>query len=244
MNEARKKLIAGNWKMNGNRELLDVFAQQLNVPKNVDVLLCLPTPYLALASNVPCHLGAQDCSAYEKGAHTGDISVAMLQDVSAEFVILGHSERRQDHGECNNTVAAKVAHVLRSDITPILCVGEPLHVRDAGDVFSYVQAQIDAVLSACDDTFFDKVVIAYEPIWAIGTGKTATPEQAQEVHHFIRSYLVQKDPLAQKIRILYGGSMNASNAEQLLAQADIDGGLIGGASLKVDDFNIICQAAS
>jgi triosephosphate isomerase len=244
MNEARKKLIAGNWKMNGNRELLDVFAQQLNVPENVDVLLCVPAPYLALASNAKFKVGAQDCSAHEKGAHTGDVSVAMLQDMSVGYVILGHSERRQDHSECNDTVAAKVAQVMHSNITPILCVGEPLEVREAGDVFSYVQAQIDAVLSACDETFFDKVVIAYEPIWAIGTGKTATPEQAQEVHHFIRSYLVQKSPLAQKMRILYGGSMNASNAEKLLAQADIDGGLIGGASLKVDDFNIICQAAS
>jgi triosephosphate isomerase len=243
MTKARKKLIAGNWKMNGNRELLDLFTQQLTVPKDVDVLLCLPTPYLAFATKSQFKVGAQDCSAYESGAHTGDVSTAMLQDLSVSYVIVGHSERRQDHNESDVIVAAKMAKVLQSDITPILCVGESLAEREAGGVFKYVQAQIDAVLEACDDTFFDKAVIAYEPIWAIGTGKTATPEQAQEVHYFIRSYLAQKSPRAEKMRILYGGSMNASNAEQLLAQADIDGGLIGGASLKIDDFNMICQAA-
>jgi triosephosphate isomerase len=243
MNKARKTLIAGNWKMNGNRQLLDIFMQQLIVPEDIDVLLCLPAPYFALASNSLFKVGAQDCSAHESGAHTGDISTAMLQDLSVGYVILGHSERRQDHNETDAIVAAKIAKVLQTDITPILCVGEPLAVRESGEVFAYVQAQIDAVLEACDDTFFDKAVIAYEPIWAIGTGKTATPEQAQEVHHFIRMYLAQKSPRAEKMRLLYGGSMNASNAHQLLAQVDIDGGLIGGASLKIEDFNIICQAA-
>lgn len=243
MNKARKKLIAGNWKMNGNRELLNVFTQQLIVPESVDALLCLPSPYLAFASDSLLKVGAQDCSEHENGAHTGDISTAMLQELSVQYVILGHSERRQDHNESDAIVAAKIARVLQSDITPILCVGESLAIREAGQVFAYVQGQIDAVLEVCGDKFFDKAVIAYEPIWAIGTGQTATPEQAQEVHHFIRSYLVQKNPRAEQMRILYGGSMNASNARHLLAQADIDGGLIGGASLKIDDFNMICQAA-
>lgn len=243
MNKARKKLIAGNWKMNGNRELLNVFTRQLIVPEGVDALLCLPAPYLAFVSDSLFKVGAQDCSEHENGAHTGDISTAMLQELSVQYVIFGHSERRQDHNESDAIVAAKIARVLQSDITPILCVGEPLAIREAGQVFAYVQAQIDAVLDVCGDKFFDKVVIAYEPIWAIGTGQTATPEQAQEVHHFIRSYLVRKNPRAEQMRILYGGSMNASNARHLLAQADIDGGLIGGASLKIDDFNMICQAA-
>ncbi|MBT1452025.1 triose-phosphate isomerase [Glaciecola sp. XM2] len=245
MSEVRRKLVAGNWKMNGDRALLNTFIEQLNVPQSADVLLCLPYPYLGLASQNKFSIGAQDCSEHEKGAHTGDVSLQMLQDLSVEYVIIGHSERRQDHNESNAVVAKKMANALSSNIKPILCIGEPLEVRENGDVFAYVQAQLDAVLAQCGDAFFEKLTtIAYEPIWAIGTGKTATPEQAQEVHGFIREYLTQKNAKASQMRLLYGGSLNASNATALLAQKDIDGGLIGGASLKIDDFNVICQAAS
>jgi triosephosphate isomerase len=244
MSNERKKMVAGNWKMNGNRELLDTFKQHLVVPSMVDVVLCPPAVYLPLAHSDNYAVGAQNISEHEKGAHTGDVSISMLKDINVQYVILGHSERRQDHAESNELVAEKVNIALNNEVTPILCIGEPLEVRDSGEVFSYVQAQLDAVVKLCGDKFFEKAVVAYEPIWAIGTGKTASPEQAQEVHEFIRTHLSKTDALAQKMRILYGGSVNAQNAAELFAQADIDGGLIGGASLKVDDFNVICQAAS
>jgi triosephosphate isomerase len=189
-------------------------------------------------------VGAQNISEHEKGAHTGDISADMLNDIGIEYVILGHSERRQDHNESNDLVAQKVLVALNKGLTPILCIGEPLDVREAGEVFQFVQKQIDAVVDLCGTAFFNKAVVAYEPIWAIGTGKTASPEQAQEVHAFIRAHLAQMNDSAQSMQILYGGSVNAKNAAELFAQPDIDGGLIGGASLKVDDFNVICQAAS
>ncbi|MFC4699086.1 triose-phosphate isomerase [Glaciecola siphonariae] len=244
MSTERKYMVAGNWKMNGNRALVDDFKKNLAVPSAVDVLICPPAPYLSLFDGAEFLVGAQTISEFEKGAHTGDVSASMLADLGVNHVILGHSERRQDHGESNEQVAAKVKLALDSGLTPILCVGEPLSVREAGEVNAYVQQQIDAVLDVCGDRFFDKAVIAYEPIWAIGTGKTASPEQAQDVHAFIRAHLLKSSSAAQQMRILYGGSVNAQNAKELFAQADIDGGLIGGASLKVDDFNIICQAAS
>nr|WP_136252477.1 triose-phosphate isomerase [Ningiella ruwaisensis] len=240
----RKKMVAGNWKMNGNADLVKQFMLEINAPENVDVIVCPPFVYLAQFDSQPFALGAQNMSEHEKGAHTGDISAHMLKELGAEFVILGHSERRQDHNESNELVAQKVKHALINGLKPILCVGEPLDVRENGDVFAYVQKQIDAVVSLCSEDFFDKAVIAYEPIWAIGTGKTASPSQAQEVHQFIRQHLAKTNEKAQRLQILYGGSVNADNAKQLFAQDDIDGGLIGGASLKVDDFNVICQAAS
>lgn len=243
MSQVRKKMVAGNWKMNGNQALLTEFQDQLIAPQNTDVVICPPALYLAMASNSHFALGAQNMSEHEKGAHTGDISSEMLRDLCIPYVILGHSERRQDHNESNELIAQKVKRALNDGLQPIFCIGEPLEVREAGDVFAFVQAQIDAVLAVCDDTFFARAVVAYEPIWAIGTGKTASPEQAQEVHAFIRAHLSKSNELAQGMRILYGGSVNAQNAAELFAQADIDGGLIGGASLKIDDFNAICQAA-
>ncbi|WP_371193360.1 triose-phosphate isomerase [Glaciecola sp. SC05] len=243
MSHVRKKMVAGNWKMNGNRALLEQFKQHLIVPDNTDVVLCPPAVYLANAVGSHYKVGAQNISEHEKGAHTGDISCSMLNDLAVHYVILGHSERRQDHNESNELVAQKVKCALNAGLTPIFCIGEPLEVRESGEVFAFVQAQIDAVVNICGNEFFEKAVIAYEPIWAIGTGKTASPEQAQEVHAFIRTHLSKTNSDAQKMQILYGGSVNADNAAELFAQADIDGGLIGGASLKVDDFNIICQAA-
>lgn len=243
MNQARKNMVAGNWKMNGSLALLEQFKQQLVVPDAVDVLVCPPAVYLSNATGGPFKVGAQNISEHEKGAHTGDISTAMLGELGVGHVILGHSERRQDHGETNELVAQKVKRALIDGLTPILCIGEPLEVREGGDVFAYVQAQLDAVVDACGSDFFAKSVIAYEPIWAIGTGKTASPEQAQEVHAFIRKHLSKTNDSANQMQILYGGSVNAQNAAELFAQPDIDGGLIGGASLKVDDFNVICQAA-
>jgi len=243
MSNERKKMVAGNWKMNGNRALLEQFKQDLTVSDNADTVLCLPSVYLPLASDSQFAIGAQNISEHEKGAHTGDISSAMLLDLGVEYVILGHSERRQDHQESNELIAQKVKRALADGLKPIFCVGEPLEVRESGDVFAFVQAQIDAVLSICNESFFENAVVAYEPIWAIGTGKTASPEQAQEVHAFIRTHLSNSNKLAEKMRILYGGSVNAQNAAELFAQADIDGGLIGGASLKIEDFNAICRAA-
>jgi triosephosphate isomerase len=244
MSTTRQKMVAGNWKMNGNLALIDEFKQNLKVPVTADVVICPPATYLPLAKGAHFKVGAQNISEHEKGAHTGDISADMLNDVGIDYVILGHSERRQDHGESNVLVAQKVQHALNKGLTPIFCIGEPLEVRESGGVFSFVQAQIDAVVKLCGDAFFERAVIAYEPIWAIGTGKTASPEQAQEVHAFIRSHLAKSNALANNMQILYGGSVNAKNAAELFAQPDIDGGLIGGASLKVEEFNIICQAAS
>lgn len=224
--------------------MVNEFASQLSCQGDVEVVLCPPSVYLSAASSDSYALGAQDCSAQPAGAHTGDISVEMLRELGCKYVIIGHSERRQDHGESNAEVAAKVKAVIDGGLTPILCVGEPLDVREAGSVFDYVGAQINAVLELCGDSFFDATVIAYEPIWAIGTGKTATPEQAQEVHAFIRRELLNVSDKAQSTSILYGGSVKAENAKTLFAQADINGGLIGGASLKLDSFIKICQAAN
>ena len=245
MSTTRQKMVAGNWKMNGNLALIDEFKQNLKVPVTADVVICPPATYLPLAKGAHFKVGAQNISEHEKGAHTGDISADMLNDVGIDYVILGHSERRQDHGESNVLVAQKVQHALNKGLTPIFCIGEPLEVRESGGVFSFVQAQIDAVVKLCGDAFFERAVIAYEPIWAIGTGKTASPEQAQEVHAFIRDLLRKNNAdIAESTSILYGGSVKGSNAEELFGQPDVDGGLIGGASLKVEEFNIICQAAS
>ncbi|WP_395344159.1 triose-phosphate isomerase [Ningiella sp. W23] len=244
MANTRRKMVAGNWKMNGDTALLSLFKAQLKSPENVDVVICPPAVYLSESMGADFAVGSQNISQHESGAHTGDISVAMLNDLGVTYAIIGHSERRQDHGESNELIGEKVNLALNAGIKPIFCIGEPLEVREQGTVFAYVQAQIDAVLDACGEQFFDNSIIAYEPIWAIGTGKTASPEQAQEVHAFIREYLSEKNEAAQDLRILYGGSVNASNAAELFAQADIDGGLIGGASLKIDDFTVICQAAN
>ncbi|WP_100657123.1 triose-phosphate isomerase [Alteromonas flava] len=250
MQNVRKSLVAGNWKMNGSQQLLQSFVEYFSQrePIAADVVLCPPAVYLGQASsqlsNTDVLLAAQDVSANSEGAHTGDVSVAMLRDVGCQMAIVGHSERRTDHAESNALVAKKAKALIDGGLIPIVCVGEPLEVRQDGEEEAYVEAQLKAVFEQLSVAELAKVVIAYEPIWAIGTGQTASPEQAQAMHAFIRQLLSQIDSdLAQKIRLLYGGSVKASNAQELFAQIDIDGGLIGGASLKPEEFEAICRAA-
>jgi triosephosphate isomerase len=249
----RRKLVAGNWKMNGSKasikELLDGIKQGMGEISNADVCVCAPFVYLGEVGNqlngTPVTWGAQNISEQASGAFTGEISASMLNDFNCSYVIIGHSERRTLYGEDDALVAKKFAAVRAAGMIPVLCVGETLEEREKGVTDDVVARQIDAVIEAEGIAAIGDAVIAYEPVWAIGTGKTATPEQAQEVHEFIRQRLAGHDSaVAEKTRILYGGSMNASNAEELLAKPDIDGGLIGGASLKADDFLTICRAAN
>lgn len=243
---SRRKFVAGNWKMNGDKTLVKMMQDKLSQANldNMDVVICPPFPYLGLFDS-SLKLGAQNISQFESGAHTGEVSASMLKELDCQYVIIGHSERRADNNESNEVVAAKVAKTLDFGLTPIFCVGEPESVRDDGTLFDYIAAQLDAVLNQVGVASFSSLVLAYEPIWAIGTGKTASPEQAQEVHAFIRAYLAKQDSdVANKIVILYGGSVKGSNARELFSQADVDGGLIGGASLNPEDFLSICQAAN
>ena len=249
-----KKLIAGNWKMNGSlaanaallRELLGGLGTAR--PLGADVAICAPAPYLAqlqaLLQEQGVDWGAQDVSAHEQGAYTGEVSAAMLRDFACRYAIVGHSERRQYHGETDEVVAAKAQRALAVGITPIVCVGETLAEREAGQTEAVVKRQLAAVIHALGHCT-SEIVVAYEPVWAIGTGRTASPEQAQAVHAVLRAQLQAATAHAERSRILYGGSMNASNAAELLSQPDIDGGLIGGASLKPADFlNIIASCPS
>ncbi|MEJ8822457.1 triose-phosphate isomerase [Variovorax humicola] len=250
MTTHKNKLIAGNWKMNGslsaNTALVEALKQGVGNPA-CDVALCVPAPYLAqvqaLVAGSPLALGAQDVSAHAQGAYTGEQSSVMLRDFGVHYAIVGHSERRQYHGETDETVAAKTAAALVNGITPIVCVGETLAQREAGQTEEVVKRQLAAVIHV-NGHCISEIVVAYEPVWAIGTGRTATPEQAQTVHALLRAQLHHAaSEHAAGIRILYGGSMNAANAAELLAQPDINGGLIGGASLKAPDFLQIIAAA-
>lgn len=247
----RKKLIAGNWKMNGslaaNAALMGELLAGIGQPA-CDVAVCVPAVYLAqvqllLAGQGGIALGAQDVSQHESGAYTGDVSAAMLKELGARYVIVGHSERRQYQGETDAQVAVKAQRALAAGLTPIVCVGETLREREQGETESVVGRQLSAVIQLNGERLAD-LVVAYEPVWAIGTGRTATPEQAQAVHAALRALLAAADLQAAGVRILYGGSMNAGNAAELLAQPDIDGGLIGGASLKARDFLKIIETAS
>jgi len=245
-----KKLIAGNWKMNGNLAANDALVRALVqglVPQGAcDVAVAVPAPYLAqvqsLTQGSPLALAAQDVSQHEGGAYTGEVSATMLREFGVRYVLVGHSERRQFHGETDVHVAVKAQRALAAGITPIVCVGETLAEREAGQTESVVKRQLAAVIHL-NGHCITEVVVAYEPVWAIGTGKTASPEQAQQVHAVLRSQLAAATDQAARIRLLYGGSMNAANAAQLLAQPDIDGGLVGGAALKVADFQTIIAAA-
>lgn len=246
----KKKLIAGNWKMNGglaaNGKLVGELLAGLGAP-GCDVAVCVPAPYLAqvagLCAGTAIATGAQDVSQHEQGAYTGEVSAAMLKDFGARYALCGHSERRQYHGETDETVALKARRALAVGITPIVCIGETLAERDAGRTEEVVKRQLAAVIHV-NGHCISEIVVAYEPVWAIGTGRTATPEQAQEVHAVLRAQLHAASTHDDRVRILYGGSMNAGNAAQLLAQPDIDGGLIGGASLKAPDFLTIIAAAA
>lgn len=247
----RRKFVCGNWKMNGslvsNAALLADIKAGLS-QSDCEVAVCAPAIYLAQCQAVLAGSGlgwgAQDVSVHASGAYTGEISVSMLQDFACKYVILGHSERRAYHGESDAQVALKAQRVMQSGLTPIVCVGETLAERESGQTQAVVGAQMDVLLAAIDGGDLAKLVIAYEPVWAIGTGKTATPEMAQDVHAILRTKLTQKnDELAQAVRILYGGSMKPDNARELLAMPDIDGGLIGGAALHAADFLAIVHSA-
>ena len=245
----KRKLIAGNWKMNGDTAANEALVRALLAGMGdaaCTAAVCVPAPYLAqvraLCADSPLKLGAQDVSEHVQGAYTGEVSAAMLKEFGVRYVIVGHSERRQYHGESDAIVADKTKVALAAGITPIVCVGETLAQRDAGRTVDIVKRQMAAVIHT-NGHCISEIVVAYEPVWAIGTGRTATPEQAQEVHAVLRAQLKAATEHADRVHILYGGSMNAANASSLLAQPDIDGGLIGGASLKAPDFLQIIAAA-
>lgn len=249
----RKKVVAGNWKMNKNLEDGIQLSSELNKflndsPQNVEVILGVPFIHLASVNeieNKKIHISAQDCSTNDFGAFTGEISASMIKSTGASYVIIGHSERRMYHNESNNDLAKKINQALLSGLKVIFCCGESLSERESKSHFNLIERQLDESLFHLSEHEMEEVVIAYEPIWAIGTGKTASPEQAQDVHEFIRGYFNKVDTeLAQGLRILYGGSVKPDNASTLFAQKDVDGGLIGGASLKAEDFISICQAAN
>jgi triosephosphate isomerase len=248
----REFLVAGNWKMNGGTAANDALVSRIvaGVPEGSGfrLLICPPFPFLASIANQisgsQVALGAQNVSEFEAGAYTGETAASMLKDVGCEFVIVGHSERRAIYGETSTQVAAKFSAAQDAGLTPILCVGETLEEREAGTTQSVIDEQLDAVLDTAGADAFAAAVIAYEPVWAIGTGKTATPDEAQDVHRHIRARLAEHNSeLAEKVQILYGGSMKGENAPGLLSMPDIDGGLIGGASLKANDFLAIADAA-
>lgn len=253
MSIQRSKLVVGNWKMNGrlavNAALLEGVARGAQaLPQDVGIGVCVPHPYLAqsqaMLGGSRVAWGAQDVSPHEHGAYTGEVAAGMIVDFEATFVIVGHSERRQYHGESPELVAAKTKQALAAGLTPIVCVGESLEQRECGATESVVGAQLDAVLDVLSTEEAARIVVAYEPVWAIGTGKSATSEQAQQVHAFLRARLAAKDAAAANVPLLYGGSVKPDNAAELFRQADIDGGLIGGASLKAEDFLAICAAAA
>ncbi len=257
MKTSVKKLIAGNWKMNGslaaNQALLEALLAGMGTPA-CDVAVCVPAVYLDQISKLfssvaqqntagaAISLGAQDISMHAAGAYTGELSGAMLKEFNVRYAIVGHSERRQYHGETDQAVSLKAKAALASGITPIVCVGETLAEREAGKTEEVVKRQLAAVIHD-NGHCISEIVLAYEPVWAIGTGKTATPQMAQAVHAVLRAQIKAASTHPERVKILYGGSMNAANAEDLLAQTDIDGGLIGGASLKATDFLKIMAAA-
>ncbi|MFQ3209093.1 MAG: triosephosphate isomerase [Colwellia sp.] len=251
----RQAIVAANWKMNGDSDLVDNIVSGLanvKLSSHVDVVICPSFVYLselnqkikAAKLNEAIHVGSQNLSEHESGAFTGEISTAMLQDLAINYVIVGHSERRSIYKETSLQVAKKVNAALNAGLTPILCIGESEVERVTGETEAVLSAQIQPVIDEVGIDKFIDVVIAYEPVWAIGTGKTASSAMAQETHQFIRQFLAQQSELvSDKVPLLYGGSVNAANCEELFAQTDIDGGLIGGASLKAEQFKIICSAA-
>jgi triosephosphate isomerase len=248
----RQPLVAGNWKMHGSRaenaSLVRSLLDQLRPESGTEVMLCPPFVYLLevnrLLKDTDVALGAQSVCAEAQGAFTGEVSAAMLKDVGCSYVLVGHSERRQIYGESDALVARKFVAAQSQGLVPVLCVGETLEEREGDRTLQVVSRQLDAVLSVSGVGSLGKAVIAYEPVWAIGTGRNASPDQAQEVHAMIRGKVAALDAtIAASVRILYGGSVKASNAQELFAMPDIDGGLVGGASLKADEFARICAAA-
>lgn len=252
MGEIRRKLIAGNWKMHASkamvRELVGGILERLEQDRPADLLVLPPFPYLAMVGDLldstPVMFGAQDLSRHDEGAYTGEVAGSMLAEWGAGHVLVGHSERRALHGEDDATVAAKFAAAQRAGLVPIVCVGETLDQREAGDTEAVVRRQLSAVIEHAGIRAFSRAVIAYEPVWAIGTGRTASPAQAQEVHAAIRAQLsAENATIASRMRILYGGSVKPDNAADLFTREDIDGGLVGGASLSAESFTEIYRAA-
>lgn len=249
MSTKRTPMMVGNWKMNGHLQANQDLMRALNAGvqgSGVTVAVCTPFPYLAQAqaelAGGAVAWGAQDVSAHDKGAYTGEVSALMLKEFGVRYVLVGHSERRQYHAESDELVALKAQKALQSGLTPIVCVGETLAEREAGETEAVVKRQLAAMIHL-NGHCISEVVVAYEPVWAIGTGKTATPEQAQAVHAVLRAQLAAASEHADRIALLYGGSMNPANAADLMAQPDIDGGLVGGASLKADDFLSMIRTA-
>ena len=248
----RGKLVVGNWKMNGNlasnQTLLKALIPLLKQLSSVGCAVCVPYPYLAQTEQVlrgnGIPWGAQDVCEFEHGAYTGGVSAGMLADFGCRYVIVGHSERRSLFGDTDKAVAAKFAAVLKAGLTPIVCVGETLAEREGGVMEKVIARQVDAVIAQSGVAALAQAVLAYEPVWAIGTGKTASPDEAQAVHAFIRGRIADQDmKVADSLLMLYGGSVKANNAQQLFSMPDIDGGLIGGASLVAEEFAAICKAA-
>jgi len=248
----RQPLVAGNWKMHGSRaenaQLVSGLLDLLQPGKRAEIMLCPPFPYLMetarLLKDSGVALGAQSVCAEAQGAFTGEVSAAMLKDVGCSYVLVGHSERRQLYAESDNLVARKFVAAQSQGLVPVLCVGETLEEREGDQTTAVVTRQLEAVLAVSGIQSLARAVIAYEPVWAIGTGRTATPEQAQAVHAMIRAKVADRDAtIGGSVRLLYGGSVKASNAQELFAMPDIDGGLVGGASLKADEFARICAGA-
>ena len=248
----RSRAVVGNWKLNGslaaNEALLKALLQGIPRQNPVACAVCVPSPYLAqaraLLEGSGIAWGSQDVSRFDKGAFTGDVSATMVADLGARYAIVGHSERRAIFGESDAVVSEKYAAARRAKLTPIFCVGETLEEREAGRTQAVLARQLDALLVACEVAGLDGGIVAYEPVWAIGTGKTATSAQAQEAHAFLRGRVAEKDKaVAAKLPILYGGSVKAANAAELFAMPDVDGGLVGGASLVAEEFLAIWRAA-
>ncbi len=249
----RQSIVAANWKLNGSLEMATSLVSAINLHcqglSGVDAIICPPYPYLSVvdqsitADNV--FLGAQNVAQHQSGAYTGEVSAEMVKEMGCRYVIVGHSERREYYGETDTIVAEKFIQIQSAGITPILCVGESLEQREQGVMQDTIVNQVKAVINDAGISSMSNAVLAYEPIWAIGTGKTASPEQAQEVHAIIRSVIAEQSAeIAEELRILYGGSVKANNAADIFSQPDIDGGLIGGASLDADQFNAIVSAGS
>ena len=244
----RRRIVVGNWKMNGDfhsdHDLLVELANEWVGVHSAEVVVCPPYPYLAMASevleNTNIGVGAQDVSEEKSGAHTGDVSAAMLSDCGCRYVIVGHSERRQFHGETSELVGKKFKSAVKQKLIPILCIGETKEERDADKTFEVIHSQLSRAVDVCGLDTLAKGMIAYEPVWAIGSGQSASPEIAQDVHSYVREVL---GPEGDQVRILYGGSVTPQSALRLFNQKDIDGALVGGASLKAEDFVAICRAA-
>lgn len=240
------RLVAGNWKMNGSLAANSALLEGLAVPVGVEVVVCVPFPYLAQLQQRPAGLalGAQDVSEFESGAYTGEVSAAMLADFGCRYVIVGHSERRALFGEDDEVVGRKARAAMAAGVVPIVCVGETLAERDEGRVMQVIGRQLEAVIKVLGAQAMSAVVLAYEPVWAIGSGRSAEVAQVAEVHAGIREWLRRQGVAAGSVRILYGGSVKAENAAALFAVPEVDGGLIGGASLVARDFMTICRAAA